>query len=226
MFNDMKQHTKIGLGVTAAWGFICAGLLIWRLEDVRVMTLNEWGDFLAGLAAPIALLWVVIGYFQHGEEIRLNTKVLKLQQEELRRQVEETATLRGTRRGKRRQLRIVRFTKLWQPNRTLPRREASSGGSSPYDCVLNLVNRGATATEIKLHSEGPHELAFSPLARWETDHRSELPLRLAQGEELEYLIRFRLEYTDRLHEKRTIECELWENYRLAVKRPNLNRTAS
>ena len=93
MFNDMKQHTKIGLGVTAAWGFICAGLLIWRLEDVRVMTLNEWGDFLAGLAAPIALLWVVIGYFQHGEEIRLNTKVLKLQQEELRRQVEETATL-------------------------------------------------------------------------------------------------------------------------------------
>ena len=78
----MKRHTKIGLGITAAWGFICASLLIWRLEDVRVMTLNEWGDFLAGLAAPIALTWVVIGYFQHGEEIRLNTEVLKLQQEE------------------------------------------------------------------------------------------------------------------------------------------------
>ena len=89
----MKRHTKIGFGVTAAWVLVCAGLFIWRLEDVRVMTLNEWGDFLAGLAAPIALTWVVIGYFQHGEEIRLNTEVLKLQQEELRLQVEETVTL-------------------------------------------------------------------------------------------------------------------------------------
>ena len=44
------------------------------------------GDFLAGMAAPIALFWVVIGYFQQGEELSLNTKALELQQK-------ETATL-------------------------------------------------------------------------------------------------------------------------------------
>ena len=41
--------------------------------------------------APIALLWPMIGYFQHGEELRLNTKALHFQQVELQRQVEETA---------------------------------------------------------------------------------------------------------------------------------------
>ena len=43
----MKRHTKIGLGITAAWGAICTGLLICRVEDARVMTLNEWGDRLS-----------------------------------------------------------------------------------------------------------------------------------------------------------------------------------
>ncbi len=57
------------------------------------MTPNEWGDFLAGGTAPLALLWLVIGYFQHGEGLSLNTEALKTQQEELRRQVEETASL-------------------------------------------------------------------------------------------------------------------------------------
>ena len=49
------------------------------------MTLNEWGDFLAGTTAPLALFWLVIGYFQHGEELRLNTEALNAQKEELRR---------------------------------------------------------------------------------------------------------------------------------------------
>ncbi|MEE9339820.1 MAG: hypothetical protein V3U87_17245 [Methylococcaceae bacterium] len=57
------------------------------------MELNAWGDFMAGLSAPLALLWLVIGYFQQGEELRLNTKALKAQYEELKRQVAETALL-------------------------------------------------------------------------------------------------------------------------------------
>jgi len=51
------------------------------------------GDFLAGATAPLALLWLVIGYFQHGDELRINTIVLEAQQKELQLQVKETATL-------------------------------------------------------------------------------------------------------------------------------------
>ena len=61
-----------------------------RWADVARMTLNEWGDFIAGAFAPMALLWVVVGYLQHGQELRLNTNALRQQQQELQRQADET----------------------------------------------------------------------------------------------------------------------------------------
>ena len=89
----MKRLTKLGITLTGGWVLALAIITIFRVNDAGAMTLNEWGDFLAGASAPLALFWLVIGYFQHGEELRLNTKALKTQQEELRRQVEETARL-------------------------------------------------------------------------------------------------------------------------------------
>ena len=83
----MKCLTKIGLGITATWSLAFVALLIWHSDTVGVMSLNEWGDFLAGVSAPLALLWLVVGYFQHGEELRLNTTVLEAQQKELQLQV-------------------------------------------------------------------------------------------------------------------------------------------
>ncbi|MBE0593885.1 MAG: hypothetical protein IH616_15950 [Gemmatimonadales bacterium] len=48
--------------------------------------MNELGDFLAGIAGPIALVWIVAGYLQQGQELRL-------QIEELRRSVEHQGEL-------------------------------------------------------------------------------------------------------------------------------------
>ena len=89
----MRRLTVLGLVLTAAWVVAIAIVLHLKAGDIPGMTLNAWGDFLAGVSAPLALLWLVIGYFQHGEELRLNTRALEAQQEELRRQVNETATL-------------------------------------------------------------------------------------------------------------------------------------
>jgi len=57
------------------------------------MTLNEWGDFFAGVVAPVAFLWLILGYVQQGEEVRSNTETLHLQQKALQEQVEGTAAL-------------------------------------------------------------------------------------------------------------------------------------
>ena len=91
----MKRYTKIGFWLTGVWlAIVIIGVgVIWNIGSHGVMSLNEWGDFLAGVSAPLALFWLVVGYFQQGEELRLNTEALKAQQEELRRQVQETATL-------------------------------------------------------------------------------------------------------------------------------------
>jgi septal ring factor EnvC (AmiA/AmiB activator) len=64
-------------------------LIIWKLEDAAKMDLNEWGDFLAGFAAPLMLLWLIIGYRLQKNELTMNTEALREQQKELARQVDE-----------------------------------------------------------------------------------------------------------------------------------------
>ena len=82
----MKIRTLLGLVCTAVW--IGAGtLVIWPMRsEFASMRPSEWGDFLAGFVAPLAFLWLILGYLQQGEDLRL-------QHEELRKQVEETAAL-------------------------------------------------------------------------------------------------------------------------------------
>jgi len=89
----VRKLTTVGFVLSALWLGAFGVILLNKWADAENMGLNEWGDFLAGLTAPLALMWVVIGYFLQGKELRINTEALKAQQEELRRQVEETAIL-------------------------------------------------------------------------------------------------------------------------------------
>ena len=78
-----RLRVVLGVGITVAT-LTSAAVLVLTSGDTADMSPNEWGDFFAGVSAPIALLWLVIGYFQHGEELKLNTEALTLQQKELR----------------------------------------------------------------------------------------------------------------------------------------------
>ncbi|NVJ94560.1 MAG: hypothetical protein HWD91_03135 [Marivivens sp.] len=72
-----------GIPILAYFGII-------KLEAIK---LNEVGDFLAGAFGPLALIWVVLGFFQQGEELRNSVEALKLQAEELRNSVEQQKEL-------------------------------------------------------------------------------------------------------------------------------------
>lgn len=77
-------RTKVGIGIS---GLYLLGIYItvsYRYADFSGLKLNEIGDFLAGVFAPLALLWLIIGYFQQGDELRQNSQALLLQAEELR----------------------------------------------------------------------------------------------------------------------------------------------
>jgi glutathione S-transferase len=67
------------------WGI----LLFCDWSSATKMGFNEWGDFFAGASAPLAFLWLVIGYFQQGEELNQNTKALEQQEKALKLQVDE-----------------------------------------------------------------------------------------------------------------------------------------
>lgn len=86
------MHTRTVFGIVASLAYL--GGVLWlrwpfTLDTLRKVPINELGDTLAGLVGPIALLWLVIGYFQQGEELRQNGRALHLQAEELKNAVEQ-----------------------------------------------------------------------------------------------------------------------------------------
>lgn len=65
--------------VTGAWIGLAGVVVCVRLETFIGLSLNEWGDFFAGVFAPVAVFWFILAYF--------------LQKEEIQNQVHETARL-------------------------------------------------------------------------------------------------------------------------------------
>jgi hypothetical protein len=67
--------------VTSVW--IAIWVLILVFDNSAAMSLNAWGDFLAGITAPLAFYWLIVGYFQQKTELNQNTQALRLQKEEM-----------------------------------------------------------------------------------------------------------------------------------------------
>ena len=80
---------KLATVITLLWLLLFICLLIFNLDTLVSMRLNEWGDFLAGATAPVAFLWLIVGYRLQKNELIMNTEVLKSQQIELSNQVKE-----------------------------------------------------------------------------------------------------------------------------------------
>jgi hypothetical protein len=71
----LKPLTSVGTILTALYVIVWAFVVLMTWPDVKRLELNQWGDFFAGAMAPLALLWLVLGYFQQSEELRQNTDV-------------------------------------------------------------------------------------------------------------------------------------------------------
>ena len=164
----MPSKTTTGLIGTALWVVIVVGVSFRGGTDEFVrMTPNEWGDFLAGLVAPIAFLWLILGYFQQGEELRQNTKALELQQKELQNQVEETRFLvrESAAQAKaavemleleRQQMKENREKEILKAQPILQ----STGGDAQR---LSFVNIGSVAREPRITIESPNiRISISP----------------------------------------------------------------
>lgn len=89
------------LGWLATIGFLLSGfylLVIFvltrdDLTNLSKLPVNELGDFLTGVFGPIAVFWLVLGYLQQGNELKLSVKALELQADELRNSVEQQSKL-------------------------------------------------------------------------------------------------------------------------------------
>ena len=79
---------KIGLFLTSLWVVLIGVIIFFNWKAASTLSLNEWGDFLAGITAPMAFLWLIIGYMLQSKELKMNTEALFEQSNELREQTQ------------------------------------------------------------------------------------------------------------------------------------------
>jgi hypothetical protein len=97
----MPRALWIGIVLSLLWVLFVGAYLFSSTHSLAAVwdkQPNEFGDFLAGIFAPLAFLWLAVAVFVQREELELqrkelthNREALTLQAEELRRTVEENA---------------------------------------------------------------------------------------------------------------------------------------
>ncbi|MCP9481831.1 hypothetical protein NNA36_07640 [Shimia sp. CNT1-13L.2] len=130
------------------------------------MSLNEVGDFLAGAFGPLAICWLVLGFFQQGRELRHSVQALELQAEELKNSVEQQKEMVGiTERQLNLDIAVREDQTLASQSRELPFFQlrgggsSSSGGRRSYKFIAKNV--GAASLGSNLFLEDNQELLLS-----------------------------------------------------------------
>lgn len=143
----------LGIVLTAAY----LGGLWWffdgRLTEIRAMPPNNVGDFLAGVFGPLAILWLILGFFQQGIELRQNTRALDLQAQELHNSVEQQRSLvEVSRKQMEAEIDTIHFERERQAIAARPQfvfhgvGRSFSGNKGTYSSLVK--NLGNTATDV------------------------------------------------------------------------------
>ncbi|WP_228145903.1 hypothetical protein [Acinetobacter terrae] len=83
-----QKSLNWGIGITVVW--LAVIVAFWIFGGLKSPTsLNELGDFLAGIFAPVAFFWLILGYVQQGKQLEQNTKALEQQERALQLQIDE-----------------------------------------------------------------------------------------------------------------------------------------
>lgn len=93
MFDQKDPLFRFGIGASLAWLTVAILFIAVCAKWDERLAPNAWGDLFAGIAAPLAFLWLVLGFLQQGKELRISSEALRLQVEELRASVEQQREL-------------------------------------------------------------------------------------------------------------------------------------
>lgn len=148
-----NRLTTVGLIGTGVWLTVGAIYVGPRLDSLLSIQPNEMGDFLAGGFAPLAFFWLVLGFFQQGEELRTSNQALWLQGEELRNSVEQQRELvTATREGIAAEADRLKAEREAAVERAQPFLELTidgwGSGSGRRNQNLSIVNHGETCTGL------------------------------------------------------------------------------
>jgi hypothetical protein len=110
---DTNRDWRIWFGLASTLFWLWLGLMyiaiVIGFRNFLVQPTEALGSFLEGAFAPLAFLWLVIGFFLQQRELRNNNAAIRLQYEQMRQQVEHAAA----------QARAIQANALHQEQETL-----------------------------------------------------------------------------------------------------------
>lgn len=179
----------VGFGFSVIYVGLVSWLTIRRWGDFQTLKPNEIGDFLAGAFGPLAILWLILGFFQQGIELRQNSEALHLQAAELANSVGQQRELvkvardqyESDREALQIQIDSLKEEREKQRRLSLPKFSIAAGGSHSVESAhtVTFSNYGNTCTELKIHlMEEQYSFTpdFYPLVQMGTGITSKLTL--------------------------------------------------
>ncbi|WP_024695368.1 hypothetical protein [Pseudomonas syringae] len=164
-----------GILLTALYAWLAWWLVGDRISTLQTMSLNEVGDFLAGAFGPLAILWLVLGFFQQGIELRQGSKALNLQAEELRNSVDAQRELVSvTREQVHAELERAAEAKATRAKQIQPFLIGAGGGSShsgeKHTLNFNFKNLGAPVSRVVFGAHGDFAAITRSVDAMDTGH--------------------------------------------------------
>lgn len=125
-----------------------------RFDELILLKLNEIGDLSAGVFGPVAFLWLVLGYVQQGRELKLSSKALQLQAEELRHSVDQQKEMVGIAgRQLEAELEKILHEREQRKNSLLPNFKVAASvptANSQLNVSIMLRNLGGLAEDVEV----------------------------------------------------------------------------
>lgn len=86
--NQLFSENKVKW-ISIVWVVLVFVLILFKWNKLPLLELNEIGDFLAGVFAPLGFFWLVAGFYQNSKALRMQADELQKSTEAMNFQIEE-----------------------------------------------------------------------------------------------------------------------------------------
>lgn len=180
---------RLGWSLSIIWFLFLAFIVYVNNDRVGNLTVNELGDFFAGFIAPLALIWLVLGYFQQGVELRQNSAALRLQAEELKHLVTQNEKLVEqnkrhadlTEKDMANKLKTLKEDQ--EPLFTVEMAKSTNTVGSSSIWRIEFINRGGKASNLWAETGDPRltNIEFLPQSAMESEQKGVLTIELSEN---------------------------------------------
>lgn len=156
-YRNSEKYKWIGISASTLWALCIIIYIIFTPVNILNIAPNELGDFLAGALGPLGILWIVLGFWQQGDELRNSVKALNLQSDELRASVDQQKQLVSiTREQAQAEIEALHEERAARRRASHPNFALTSGGgSTSRDTIktyVTITNVGASVGEVVITS--------------------------------------------------------------------------